>query len=290
MNSDVDVSVIIPARNAAPHLRDQLESLARQECDRRWEVVVADNGSTDESREIAHSFRDRVELRIVDAGERPGSAFARNLGASRAAGRKLIFVDADDEVAPGYVAAMAAALDRHAFVTSAFDHETLNPAWVRHAHGLIWRDPDDPLFVQFGVLPFAGGSIGIAREIFEAASGFPEEFGRMYDIALSWEVQFAGTELHYVPEAVYRVRYRDSLRALFRQGLAGGSEAPLLYRRYRAAGMTRRTMLDSLKSWARFVRRLSRARSRADLAPLAVQLGRELGRPLGSVRHRVYFP
>ncbi len=64
----------------------------------------------------------------------------------------------------------------------------------------------------------------------------------MHDIAMSWEVQFAGTPLHYVPEAVYRVRYRDSLLDLFRQGFAGSSCAPLLYKRYRRVGMQRRTV------------------------------------------------
>jgi len=290
MGEAVDLSVVIPFRNAAEHLGGMLGSLAAQRFERRWEVVLADNGSTDDWRRAVMEFADRLNLRVVDAGAKKGSAFARNLGARNASGSKLVFVDADDEVAPGYVAAMAQALDRHEFVTSAFDHVTLNPEWVRLAHGPVWRDPDDPLFVQFGVLPFAGGSIGVSRSVFEAVGGFPEEFTRMQDIALSWEIQFQGVDLHYVPEAVYRVRYRSTLYGLFRQGLAGGSHAPLLYRRYRRAGMSRRTASDVVRSWIRLGRALARARSKADLAPLSLELGRQLGRPLGSVRQRIYFP
>jgi GT2 family glycosyltransferase len=158
------------------------------------------------------------------------------------------------------------------------------------AQGRTWRDPDDPLFVQFGVLPFAGGSIGVSRGVFEAAGGFPDDLPRMYDIAFSWEVQFAGTTLHYVPEAIYRVRYRTTLEDLFRQGFAGSSCAPLLYRRYQHAGMERRTLGRMAKSWARLALDLAKARSRADLAPLVVRLGREIGRLNGSLRHRVFFP
>jgi glycosyltransferase involved in cell wall biosynthesis len=286
----VEVSVVIPFRNAAPHLRDQLEALAAQEFEREFEVVLADNGSEDESRKIAGDFSDRLNLRVVDASENVGSAFARNEGARSATGQKLVFVDADDVVAPGYVAAMAAGLDRHDFVTSAFDHRILNPDWVQGAHGAGWPNAENPLFVQFGVLPFAGGSIGIARHVFEAVGGFPEYLSRMYDIALSWEVQLAGTDLHFVPEAKYLVRYRTSLRDLFRQGLEGGADAALLYRHYRRLGMTRRTASEAIKSWLRLILRFSRARSKADLAPLAVQFGRQIGRPLGSLRHRVYFP
>jgi glycosyltransferase involved in cell wall biosynthesis len=286
----VEVSVVIPFRNAAAHLADQLEALAGQEFDGQWEVILVDNGSTDESRRIGESFAGRIPLSIVDAGDRVGAAYATNVAVRHSSGEKLVFVDADDVVAPGYLAAMVAALDRHAFVTSAFDHRTLNPEWVQDAHGPEWRDPANPLLPQFGVLPFAGGSIGILRSVLEAVGGFPEEFPRMYDIAFSWEVQRAGTTLHYVPEAVYRVRYRETLLGLLRQGYAGGSTAPLLYRRYRSAGMERRTIGEVLRSWARFARRLSGVRSRADLAPLMIQLGREVGRLRGSIRHRVFFP
>lgn len=286
----VEVSVIVPFRNADPYLRDQLEALASQDFEGKWEVVVVDNGSRDDSRAIAESFSDRLNLHIVDAGDRPGAAYATNLGVRHASGRKLIFVDADDEVAPGYIAAMAAGLDRYDFITSNFDHRTLNPPWAQVAHGPLWRDPEDPLVDHFGVLPSAGGSIGVSRPVFEAVGGFPEAFGRMYDIAFSWEVQSAGTPLHHVPDAVYRVRLRSTLSGLFRQGLAGSSYAPLLYKRYRHFGMQRRTVEGVLRSWARLGVGFLKARTKADVASLMVELGRQLGRLRGSLRHRVFFP
>jgi glycosyltransferase involved in cell wall biosynthesis len=285
-----DVSVVVPFRNAARTLGHQLEALASQDFAGSWEVVAVDNGSEDESRQIAESFSDRLELRVVVAGERLGAGYARNVGARHASAGKLLFVDADDEVAPGYLATMAAALDHYEFVTSAFDQETLNPDWVRAAHGPAWRNRDEAIPDQFGVLPNAGASIGISRAALDAVGGFPEDLPRMQDIALSWEVQLAGIPLHYVPDALYRIRYRDRLPDLFRQGLAGSSCAPLLYKRYRSAGMQRRTVEAVLRSWARLAVDLSKARTRADLAPLAVRLGREIGRLTGSIRHRVFFP
>ena len=285
-----EVSVIVPFRQSADHLAAQLQALAEQEFDGAWEVIAVDNASTDGSRRIAEAFRGRLRLRVVDAFERRGAGYARNVGVSHATGDKLLFVDADDEVAPGYVVEMAAGLDRHEFVTSAFDHRSLNPEWVQSAYGPVWRDRDDPTPIQWGVLPFAGGSIGISRSAFDKAGGFPEDLPRMQDIAFSWEAQLAGTELGYVPDAVYRVRYRDTLAGLFRQGLAGGSTAPLLYRRYRTAGMPRRSVPEALRSWFRMLRRSAQARSRADAAPLALELGRQLGRLRGSVRYRIFFP
>jgi glycosyltransferase involved in cell wall biosynthesis len=287
---EFDLSVVLPFRNAAGTIVEQLEALANQDFLGRWEVVAVDNYSEDESRRLVESFSGRLELRVVDARERLGGGYASNVGARHAQAQTLVFVDADDVVAPGYLSAMAAALEHHEFVTAAFDQETLNPAWVRAAHGPPWREGHEPLVDQFGVLPNAGASMGITRRLLESVGGFPDDLPRMYDIALSWEVQFAGTPLHYVPEAVYRVRYRDSLLDLFRQGFAGSSCAPLLYKRYRTAGMERRTVEHVLRSWARLAVDFSKARTKADLAPLGVRLGRELGRLSGSVRHRVYFP
>ena len=285
-----DITVVLPFRNAARTISDQLEALAGQDFDGRWELIAVDNRSHDDSREIVERFRHRLDVTVADATDHLGGGHASNVGARHARSDKLVFVDADDVVAPGYLSAMAAALDEHEFVTAAFDQETLNPPWARAAHGPPWRDGEEPLVAQFGVLPNAGASMGITRRLFESVGGFPDDLPRMYDIALSWEVQFAGTPLHFVPEALYRVRYRDNLLDLFRQGLAGSSCAPLLYKRYRDAGMKRRTLPSVLRSWARLAVDLANARTKADLAPLGVRLGRELGRLSGSVRHRVYFP
>lgn len=285
-----ELSVILPFRNAAGTISDQLEALVDQDYEGRWELIAVDNRSDDHSREIVERFADRLDVTVVEATEQLGGGHASNVGARHARAEKLVFVDADDVVAPGYLAAMAAALDGHEFVTAAFDQETLNPSWVRAAHGPPWRRSDKPLPKQFGVLPNAGASMGISRRLLESVGGFPDDLPRMYDISLSWEVQLAGAPLHLVPEAVYRVRYRDNLVDLFRQGFGEASCAPLLYKRYRHAGMQRRTIAQMFKSWARLLVDLSRARTKADLAPLAVRLGRELGRLNGSVRQRVCFP
>jgi hypothetical protein len=54
--------------------------------------------------------------------------------------------------------------------------------------------------------------------------------------------------------------------------------------------MGRRTIDRMLRSWARLLIDFSKARTRSDMAPLMVRLGREFGRPTGSIRHRVFFP
>jgi glycosyltransferase involved in cell wall biosynthesis len=97
-----ELSVVIPARNAADTIGVQLESLVRQRFDRPWEVVVVDNGSTDGTRAAVESFADRLPgLRIVDASERQGIGYARNRGVEAACGRLIAYCDADDAVSEG---------------------------------------------------------------------------------------------------------------------------------------------------------------------------------------------
>jgi glycosyltransferase involved in cell wall biosynthesis len=93
IESDPLVSVVIPARDAAAHIAKAVESVLAQSYP-RVECIVVDDGSTDETREIAATRGERV--RVLDGGG-VGVAAARNLGAGSATGGLLSFLDADDE-------------------------------------------------------------------------------------------------------------------------------------------------------------------------------------------------
>jgi predicted nucleotidyltransferase len=100
----LSVSVVIAARNRAEMLRRALESLLRQE---RLpdEVVVVDNASTDTTADVALSFRDRLNLKLVRE-DQVGIPHARNAGLRHAAGDILAFIDDDCEAEPGWLAEM----------------------------------------------------------------------------------------------------------------------------------------------------------------------------------------
>src|SRR3989475_8793267 len=164
------LSVVIPCLNSADQLPVQLWALAREKWQGWWEVVIADNGSTDGTREVAEQFKDRLpRLLVVDASARRGAAYARNVAARSASGEAFLFLDADDEIAPGYLPAMADALAYHDFVAAYRDSESLNTGWVRmsrHTH------PYEGVRTFFNFLPHAGGTrTGVRPPIFEAAGG-----------------------------------------------------------------------------------------------------------------------
>lgn len=102
------VSVVIPAWNVAAYLPRCLDSLLGQQ-HRPTEIIVVDDGSTDETPEILAEYAARHSeiqlLRQVNVGPGP----ARNAGAVLATGDYLIFVDADDYVQPDYLGRLVAA-------------------------------------------------------------------------------------------------------------------------------------------------------------------------------------
>ena len=97
-------TVVIPTYNRSARLRGLLECLSHQEGDGLARVVVCDDGSSDDTAQVAADFRDRLPLEYVfqeDIGFRAGQA--RNLGIERAIGEVVIFVDDDMLVRKDFV-------------------------------------------------------------------------------------------------------------------------------------------------------------------------------------------
>lgn len=113
------ISIIIPAYNAAATLRLTLESVWAQTW-KNLEVIVVDDGSTDDLATALQPYRDRVTLlRQANAG----APAARNRGAAAASGRWWLFLDADTILRPDMLMSMAIALQTHpdvAYVYSDF--------------------------------------------------------------------------------------------------------------------------------------------------------------------------
>src|SRR6202046_1895650 len=135
----MDVSVVMPVRNGMPHLAVQLDALARQTYQGRWEVIISDNGSTDDSADAVRAVADRVPLRVIDSRDAPGAAGARAAAAQAAQGRLLLFCDCDDVAADDWVERMVAALGKYPAGGGPIDATSLNTESVT-----AWRPRRTP--------------------------------------------------------------------------------------------------------------------------------------------------
>jgi GT2 family glycosyltransferase len=282
------LSVVIPCRNGARELPNQLDALANQQWDGIWEVVLVDNGSTDASYEVAESFRPRLPaLQVVDASARAGRHYACNVGARAANGRAILFVDVDDVVAPGYLSAMARGLHEHDIVAARLDH-TLDAAWMRGVGSAVQTEG-----LQNGLdfLPFgAGASLGFRRAVFKQIGGFRENATLCEDIDLCWRAQLAGFDIVFVPDAVVQYRSRPTLKEMYRQHRNYARRWPLLYKEFRAAGMPRRSAHDAINDWAAILKAVPRLRTRTEAGRWIRRTGRSVGRLEGSIRYMTWYP
>lgn len=275
-----EVTVVLPCRNAGSVLPTQLGALARQIVTVRWEVVVVDDGSTDETVAVAHSYADALPIRVVANAGPHGAAAARNLGARWARSERLLFLDADDAVNDRYVQAMAEALATHPLVTALVDFQALNgPALLAACPRPHPRLPQR----MFNFLPHAGaGAIGIQRGLFEALLGFDATIPWLHDADLCWRANLdKGVELFVVHDAVEYVRLRGDLRSLYRQGVANGQDGIRLRRRYAAYGVPDTPWSRHLHQWWKTARAVPTIGSTAGRNLVAWRLGKQIGRLRG---------
>jgi len=226
------LSVIIACRDAQSFLGVQLAALARQHCPVPWELIVADNGSTDNTVALAESWRGRLPLRVVDASQVLGAGPARNAGVAQARGEWVGFCDADDEAGEGWLEALCAALERHPFVAGSFEGRRLNSPRTLRSRSLDQQTGLQCSSPQVG-LPHAGaGNMGIHRSVLLEVGGFDPAVRYLQDTDLCWRVQLAGHPLVFVPEMQMHVRLRSTLSAMYRQGRNYGASQASLDRRY----------------------------------------------------------
>lgn len=95
---EVDVSVVIPTYNRAYLIPRAIQSVLNQTCE-DFEIIVVDDGSTDNTNEVVESINDE-RIRYIRHERNKGAAAARNTGIMAAKGKYIAFLDTDDEWLP----------------------------------------------------------------------------------------------------------------------------------------------------------------------------------------------
>jgi len=96
------VSIITPLFNKGPYIAETIASVCAQTLP-DWEMIVVDNGSTDDGPEQVRSISDQEERICLISSPKRGPGAARNFGLARASGEWVLFLDADDLLEPDYL-------------------------------------------------------------------------------------------------------------------------------------------------------------------------------------------
>ncbi len=285
----MDLSVVIPARNVAPTISEQLDALLAQAWGRDWEIVVIDNGSTDDTADIVQRYAAAdSRVRLVAAPDGNGVNFARNRGFEAAASERVAFCDGDDIVGPHWVAAMGDALLEHDVVAGPLEVDRLNPPWLVATRGSHPLDRPRRYADAFTLAP--GGNFGMHRRAWESIGRLREDvFGATEDVEFCLRLHLASIEVAFVPDAVLHYRYRTEPRVLFRQGRFYGRGKPLISKLAQQAGLRTPSRLAGWKSWLLLVAWLPRLRSANGRAAYCWVLGSRLGQIEGIVHHRALW-
>jgi glycosyltransferase involved in cell wall biosynthesis len=267
------VSVVMPCLNVADSVRDQLDAMARQTYRGPWELVVADNGSGDRTRDIVAAYAlPCAGLRLVDSSARRGVSYARNTGVEGALGDLIVFVDADDLVSVGWLDEIVrASRNADVVVGHTVNQRSARPRQAPH--------PDPRIPERYGAPFITSCNMAVWRDVHEAIGGFDEAFLRAQDVDYSLRAHLLGVWVRFAPRAVVWRRARPDARSTFRQFYDYGRYDIMLENRYGPLGMPRRTSVLAAKKWLYWTTRTPLAAvSRRHREDWARNVGKESGR------------
>jgi glycosyltransferase involved in cell wall biosynthesis len=213
------VSIIVPARNEEACVGTCLESLIVQ-TEISFEIIVADDDSTDRTAEIARSF---PGVHAIPAGLLPdnwtGKNHAMSAGAKVAKGKWLLFTDADTVHLPGSLARAVAEAEQHgAALLSYSPEQEVHGFWEKAVMPVIFAElaaTYPPQAVNDSASPIAaanGQYLMISREAYDAVGGHAAVAGDLLeDIAMARLVKRSGRKIffRYGGDAVRTRMYRS---------------------------------------------------------------------------------
>lgn len=221
------ITVVVPVRNEAACIARTLTRLAAQKYDReRFEIIVADGRSTDETVPIVRQLQtEHPNIRLLYNPKRLSSA-ARNLGVRHGRGDLFVIVDGHCDIADReYLQKMAAAFERSGADCLGRPQplEIAGASPVQQAIALArrsWLGHNPNSFIFSANEQFVkASSVAVAyrRQVFEKVGFFDERFDACEDVEFNTRIDAAGLKCWFTPDIVVHYHPRSSIKGLAHQ-------------------------------------------------------------------------
>ncbi len=301
------ITVGVAAYNAATVIPKLLDSLLAQDFPwDRMEIVVADNGSIDNTTDVVRRYMSRGPVRLVQAAHRRGPSVARNAVVAAARGEIIAFIDSDCIAHTEWLAEIEAGFADPTVgcvagsILAAEPKTAVERYYARR--GILSQEH----VLSHSFLPYAQtANAAFRKEVFDRIGLFDEELITAEDSDVLWRMQLeTGFRLCYRPEAVAWHRHRSTTAGLWRQTIGWGIGDAILYKKYRRhlrRDPWRRLLWQyrrilglaslSLRRWVAVKLQWSSVELLEDAyLSLLFNGGLRLGRLKGSLASRVFYP
>ena len=268
------VSVIIPVYNQIHYTYACLKSILECTDDVTYEVIIADDVSSDATKELTKFTENLVISRNT---ENQGFLKNCNQAAKKARGQYVMFLNNDTQVTPGWLSSLVRLIESDDTIGMVGSKLVYPDGRLQEAGGIIWSDGsgwnygrlDDPDKAEYNYVKdvdyISGAAILLSRKLWESIGGFDERYAPAYceDSDLAFEVRRAG----------YRVVYQPLSKVIHFEGVSNGTDV-------NGTGLKRYQVENSRKlkeKWAEEFRRQSvndgnpnpfRARERSQEKPV----------------------
>lgn len=207
------VSVIVPTFNGRKSIGRCLAALFDQDWNEEIEIIVVDDGSSDDTMEVVQSFPSVVLLRQSNAGP----AAARNRGALAAKGEVLVFTDDDCRPLPDFVRRIVEPLRRETGIVGAKGTYRSEQTMLIARFRQVEYEERYEIMKGYRYIDFIDTYAAAFRtEAFNSVGGFDEAMLASEDVDLSFRLAASGARMVFVPDAEVYHRHCESLREYIR--------------------------------------------------------------------------
>lgn len=219
------VSIIIPVYNQIHYTYLCLQSILEHTKDVDYEIIIADDVSTDATEHLSEFAENLV---ICRNAENQGFLRNCNQAAKSARGRYIMFLNNDTQVTEGWLSSLVRLIESDETIGMVGSKLVYPDGRLQEAGGIIWSDGsgwnygrlDDPDKAEYNYVKdvdyISGAAILLPRSLWERIGGFDERFAPAYceDSDLAFEVRKAG----------YRVVYQPQSKVIHFEGISNGTD------------------------------------------------------------------